>query len=299
MSWQETDTLKLRILFINDYQSNLYNFTELCEKYNISRKTGYKWLNRYREEGSEGLKDRPHTPHTVPHRTPLHIEQLIVQKALQKKTWGPKKILKRLQHDHPEIEKWPAKSTAGDILERHGLTKKQRKKRKKSERPADPYVQATAPHDVWSVDFKGEFKLQDGTYCYPLTVQDVYSRYILAVVALPSTRMEFVKPVFERLFKAYGMPKFILSDNGTPFSSTAIHGFSQLNIWWLRLGILPKRTEPGCPQQNGKHERMHRVLKEEATIPSEKSMKLQQRRFDKFRWEYNHQRPHEGIYSEL
>lgn len=295
MSWMETDPLKERKQFLEDYQRHFYSFTELCQKYGISRKTGYKWKKRFEENGEQGLAEHSKAPHSIPHQTPQHIVDLILEKARQKKTWGPKKILDRLMFDHPEIEQWPARSTCSDILRRHHLTTRRRQRRPRSLFPKAPIIEVNAPHDVWTVDFKGEFKLLNGQYCYPLTVQDKYSRYILACVALPSTRGEYVRPVFERLFRSYGIPKYILSDNGTPFASTAIHGLSQLNIWWLQLGILHKKTQPGCPQQNGTHERMHRVLKEEATIPPARTMKLQQRKFDTFRWEYNHERPHEGI----
>jgi transposase InsO family protein len=189
---------------------------------------------------------------------------------------------------------WPAASTAGDILRRHGLVRP-RRRRRPIDHPGKPTTSAQASNELWTADFKGEFRVGDGTYCYPLTVADSWSRYLLGCRALPSTAHDGVQPVFERLFRDFGLPAAIRTDNGSPFASTALGRLSRLSVWWLKLGIRPELIEPASPQQNGSHERMHKTLKDETTRPPERTLRVQQRRFEFFRWEYNEQHPHEAL----
>ena len=295
MPWLETDTMQQRVQFIGAYSTKLYSMTELCQRFGISRTTGYKWIKRFESEGLIGLQECSRAPHHIPHQTTEEIIQLILELKKHRPTWGPKKLRHRLQSLYPTIV-LPAFSTIGDILKRHGCVR-QRNRRTPPKHPQYPIVKMDAPNRVWCIDFKGEFLLNHPKrqYCYPLTVTDGYSRYILCCKALPSTKQEGVIPIFERLFSAYGLPEAILSDNGVPFATTAIHGFSKLNIWWLKLGIRHEKIMPGHPEQNGRHERMHRTLKDETTTPPEKTFPMQQRSFLEFVWYFNHVRPHEGI----
>jgi len=288
--------MEQRLQFVEERGRGLYTMTELCERFGIRRKTGYKWVDRFKEEGKRGLVDRSRAPRRCRHRMSPEVEELLVVTKKAHPTWGAGKLLDYLRPRHVGL-KWPAKSTAGDLLKRLGLTKKKRRRQK----PVHPGVVAPVtkePNDIWTVDFKGQFRTGDGVYCYPLTVLDLHSRCLLACHGLPSTKGEGVRPVFERLFKKYGLPKAIRSDNGVPFATTAVHGLSVLNVWWMRLGIVHQRIAPGCPQQNGAHERMHKTMKAEACRPARSNMKCQQKAFDAFREEYNNERPHESLDGE-
>ncbi len=288
----ETTKTRQKLSFLEDYNSDVWSMAELCERYGISRPTGYLWVHRFIEEGEPGLQERPRRPEACPHKTAPAIEERIL--GLRKEHgWGAKKLLQYLGRHEPEIT-WPARSTINDILGRHGLLAKRRRRRKWDHPGAVPLV-TDGPNQVWPVDFKGQFKTRDGIYCYPLTVTDHFSRKLLACTGLPSVRTEHAKPVFVRLFREYGLPDAIRSDNGPPFASTGIHGLCALNVWWMKLGIVHQRTHPGSPQENGQHERMHRELKKDTTNPPEKDMKRQQRRFNRYRAVYNQERPHEGI----
>jgi transposase InsO family protein len=279
--------------FISEYLRDSLPFTELCQRYHISRKTGYKWIYRYQAEGPTGLVDRSRRPHSSPDQTPEAMRLAIIETRRRHPSWGAKKLLKLLERKEPHSA-WPSRWTVCGILKREGLVR-QKTKRRKIGHPGKPSSIVTAPNELWCVDFKGEFKTRDGRYCYPLTVTDSYSRYLLGCQGLLSTESRGAKGVFTRLFKKYGLPEAIRSDNGTPFASTALGRLSQLSVWWIRLGIRPELIEPGKPQQNGRHERMHRTLKAETTRPPAANLAQQQRLFNRFRREYNEVRPHEGI----
>lgn len=282
-----------KMQFIADYLRQTLSIIELCELYGVSRKTGYKWIERYLTSGPSGLEDRSRKPDSSPNQTPQHIVDAFIELRCRHPSWGAKKLVSILQKRHPS---WPlpARSTVCDILRRHGLVPKQRQRRHIGH-PGKPTNQILAPNDVWSADFKGHFKTGDGLYCYPLTVADGYSRFLLGCQALSSTRVQEAKPVFTRLFKEFGLPKRIRTDNGVPFATNTLARLSRLSAWWVRLGILPEFIEPGKPQQNGRQERMHRTLKAETTRPPAATRRAQQRKFDRFRQEFNFERPHEAL----
>jgi len=253
MPWTETAPMKERMRFVTDVERGLYSMMELCERYGVSRKTGYKWLARYEEEGADGLRERSRAPHHCPHRIAPAIADAICGARRQHPSWGPEKILQWLGRKAPEW-KLPAISTAGDLLARRGLVKKRRRRRAYTHPGVVPPTTAQ-PNDLGTADFKGHFRTRDGVCCYPLTVADQHSRYLLACQGLRSTQGVGVRPVFDRLFHEYGLPRAIRTDNGVPFATTGIHGLSQLNVWWMSLGMQHQRILPGHPQQNGAHER--------------------------------------------
>lgn len=287
----ETNVLDERVRFVRDFESGHWSMTELCERYGVSRPTGYKWTARRREDGV-GLADGSHAPHQCPHRTSADLEALIVA-ARHEYGWGAKKLRHVLRTRYP-ARPWPARSTFNAILDRHALLHKNRRRRKWTHPGAIP-LHTEHPNQVWPVDFKGQFKTRNGVYCYPLTVTDHFSRSLLACHGLLSVAALGTKPVFRTLFREVGLPEAIRSDNGAPFASTGIHGLSALNLWWMQLGIVHQRIPPSSPQENGTHERMHRDLKRETTRPAASSLRAQQRRFNAFRTRYNDERPHEGI----
>lgn len=294
MPWKEVKPMNEKIRFISDYLNNFFPFSELCLRYNISRKTGYKWISRYEEfHDPSCLKDRSKKPHHIPNKTPEEVIKDILNIREKHPFWGPKKILWRMGKDHPERQ-LPARSTVSLILQRNGCIKKKRKKINRSH-PGRPMTEIDKPNTVWTADFKGQFKTIDGKYCYPLTVADGYSRYLFSCKGMLSPSHMPVKSIFKRLFEEYGLPEYIRTDNGNPFASVALGRLSRLSIWWIKLGILPDLIEPGCPQQNGRHERMHRTLKCETTIPPGKNLTQQQIKFDNFIDEYNNERPHESL----
>jgi putative transposase len=293
MPWLETSPVEQRERFIRDHRLDLYAMAELCARYGISRKTGYKWLTRYAEGGRAGLCDRSRAPHHCPHRIPRDIAAVICAARRQHPSWGPAKLLAWLRPRQPGMD-WPAISTAGDLLARRGLVKKRRRRRRYQHPGVVPPTTAQ-PNDLWTADFKGHFRTRDGIYCYPLTIADQHTRYLLACHGLLSTKGHGVRPVFDRLFREYGLPRAIRTDNGVPFATTGIHGLSQLNVWWLRLGIQHQRILPAHPEQNGAHERMHKTLKGEACRPPRATLVTQQRAFHTFRRLYNDQRPHEAL----
>ena len=293
MPWQETVPVEERERFIDDYQLGLYDMTELCARYVVSRKTGYKWLARYDAGGRPALQDRSRAPHYCPHKIVETVAELLLTARRQHPDWGPEKLLQWLAPRHIGIT-WPAISTAGDLLARHGLVKKRRRRRKPYHPGVVPPVTAS-PNDLWAADFKGQFRTGDRRYCYPLTVTDQHTRYLLACQGLVSTRGVGVRPIFDRLFRAYGLPRAIRTDNGVPFASTSLHGLTPLNVWWLRLGSQHQRILPAHPQQNGAHERMHKTLKRGAIRPPRATLAAQQRAFNRFRHEYNEERPHQFL----
>jgi putative transposase len=293
MSWKETCPMTERMHFLSDVLRAERSLAELCDVYGISRKTGYKWLDRYRAGGLGALQDRSHAPLHPPHPVPQELVERLVQMRRQHPSWGPRKLLARLEALGADVT-WPAASTVGEILRRHGLVQP-RRRHARANRYAVKLVQADAPNMVWCADFKGQFRTQDGRYCYPLTVSDAFSRYLLECRAVLSPSTEQTWGWFERTFRQYGLPTTIRTDNGSPFASTGLLGISRLAAWWIKLGIVPERIQPGCPQQNGRHERMHRTLKNEATRPAAANLKAQQKVFDRFVREFNHERPHEAL----
>jgi transposase InsO family protein len=267
----------------------------VCRSFGISRKTGYKIWGRYQQEGLEALTDRSRRPVRYANQLPGQIERLIVETKRDKPHWGARKIRELLVRKMAGDVRIPAKSTVHAVLDRHGLVKRARQRRRfKAE--GTPLSQATAPNDLWCTDFKGEFRLGDGCYCYPLTVTDQASRYLLACEALEGTKEQPVIETFVRLFREHGLPTAIRSDNGLPFASpNGLYNLSKLSVFWLRLGIAIERIKPGCPQQNGRHERMHLTLKQETTRPPGMNALQQQDRFDNFITEFNQERPHEAL----
>lgn len=293
MPWLETAPMDQRAHFIRDHRLSLYAMTELCARYGISRKTGYKWLARFDEAGRQGLQDRSRAPHHCPHRIPDEVAEVICDARRQHPSWGPEKLLAWLAPRRPDLA-LPAVSTAGDLLARRGLVPKRRRRRHYAHPGVVP-ISTTEPNDLWTADFKGHFRTRDGVYCYPLTVADQHTRYLLACHGLRSTKGHGVRPVFDRLFREYGLPRAIRTDNGVPFATTGLHGLSQLNVWWLRLGIQHQRIRPASPQENGAHERMHKTLKRDAIRPPRAHLSSQQRAFTAFRRLYNEERPHEFL----
>lgn len=297
MPWLETDVIEERTRFVLEADSGLYTMSELCERFGISRQTGYEYWRRYQSEGLAGLQDRARGPKHCPHKTPVEVERALLELKRRYPNWGPVTLLDRLKQLDPKLA-LPAPSTAGAILKRHGLIKP-RARRAKRRHPGRPYVPMHAPNDVWTVDFKGEFLTGDHRYCYPLTIADAYSRYLLGCRAQRSTHHRGARQCFQAVFRAYGLPLQILSDNGVPFASNAICALSRLAVWWIKLGIHPVRIEPGHPEQNGRHERMHRTLKAETACPPAANLSAQQRRLERFRQRYNEERPHRALEGEV
>lgn len=294
MPWKEVKPMQQKILFMADYLRQSSSLTELCTHYGISRKTGYKWIQRFNTQGIDGLSEQSRRPVTCPTQIPYCLQQTILEMRQQFQiTPGAKKLKVLLAQRYPN-EVIPSKSTIYNILNRAGLVETRRCKRRVSPCP-QPFAPVTDANELWSVDYKGQFKLCNGQWCYPLTVMDHQSRYLCGCDALKGTRLKDTQSVFTRLFKEYGLPERIRSDNGIPFASTACGGLSRLSIWWIKLGIRPERIKPGKPQQNGQHERMHRTLKKATTRPPSANMKTQQQCFDIFCKEYNEQRPHEAL----
>lgn len=296
LPWKEMSHMELRGQFVEDWLTQEWNFAELCRQYGISRKTGYKVIGRFRERGKEGLCDLSRRPHSHPETTSSEIVEYILQARRDRPHEGAVTLLERLRRRYPDLP-WPAPSTAHEILRRSGLIHERKNKRRATPSAPGSLTDPQMPNHVLSIDFKGQFKLGNGTYCHPLTVTDNYSRYLLRCTALgpDQTRYEHVRAVLEACFDEYGLPDMIRSDNGPPFATTGLGGMSKLSVWWIRLGIRPERIKPGKPQQNGRHERMHRTLKKQVCRPAEYDMRGQQQAFDHFRSDYNEKRPHQAI----
>lgn len=293
MPWTVTDPMLERAKLVALHAEGLFSVTELARRAGVSPKTAYKWIARYRTGGTDALADRSHARHGQAQRTPADVEALLVACRTAHPHWGPRKLLDYLAPRHSDV-RLPAVSTAGAILDRHGLVQHRPRRRKTSHPGTRPLV-AEAPNDVWTADFKGEFRTGDGIYCYPLTVCDAYSRTILCCDGFASTAHQGPVAAFRRVFVEHGLPAAIRSDNGGPFVYRAIDGLSHLNVLWTRLGIDHDRIRPGRPDENGRHERMHRTLKAETTRPPERDMAAQQVRFDRWRAEFNDERPHEAL----
>lgn len=295
MPWEVTNPMRERERFIVDACSGLFTIAELAERYGVSRKTCYKWLRRHDEEGLDGLRERSRAPLSCPHRTEADLEDAIIAYRTRFPMMGPKKIIARLRELEPH-RRWPCPSAAGDLLNRRGLIQPRRRRRRPSPRfPRDRARDPQRPNDVMTIDFKGQFRLGNGQTCYPLTVVDLYSRYILGCVGLGSVQHDPTQSALELIFRAYGLPRAIRCDNGSPFGSPGIGRLSKLSLWWIRLGIALEPIEPGKPQQNGAHERMHKTLKAETARPPASTMRAQQKRFDEFRLRFNEERPHETL----
>lgn len=298
MPFQTTDPPMERARLVAAHLDGLYSVSELADRFSVSRPTAYKWIARYREGGAEALLDRSRARHTQHAETDPEAERLLVEARQAHPTWGARKLLPYLAKRHEGI-RWPAPFTAAAILQRHGLTGKRRKRRVPKHPGSAPLGSAplvtTAPNQVWTADFKGQFKTRDSVYCYPLTVCDAHSRFVLGCTGLPSVKQNGAKAQFERLFDEYGLPSAIRSDNGVPFATQALCGLSRLSVWWIKLGIGHDRIAPGQPQQNGAHERMHKTLKAETARPPGHDMASQQTRFDDWRSEFNDERPHEAL----
>ena len=296
MPWRETLLMDQRVQFIADYQRDLFDVADLARRCGVSRKTAYKWLDRYAAGGPSALVDRSRRPTHCPHAISAAVVAALLEVRRHHPTWGAKKLIKVVATRQPT---WtlPARSTVCDLLDRAGLVIP-RRRLTMPPHPGRPLVPMTAPNGTWTADFKGQFKTRNGVYCYPLTIVDGYSRYLLACQGVLSTAIAVARPIFLRLFQEYGLPQIIRTDNGVPFATTALGRLSTLSVWWIRLGILPELIAPASPQQNGRHERMHRTLKAEATRPPSGNLQAQQTRFKRFRHEYNEERPHEALGQE-
>jgi transposase InsO family protein len=279
--------------FVCDQLRDGLTVVELSRKYGISRPTAYKWIKRYQEEGLEGLKDRSRAARHHPNAVDAERESLILKMREKHSRWGPEKIRARLQREFPG-RAWPAPSTIGVILARHGLSVARQRRRRSTPSP-QPLRQGERPNAVWCADFKGWFRSGDGKRCDPFTLLDHYSRYLLRCQLLPQTGITGVQALMEAAFREYGLPEVIRTDNGSPFASRGIGGLSRLSVWWLKLGIEPQRIMPGEPQQNGAQERFHRTVKEETAQPPAESWWAQQQRLNRFRQEYNQERPHQSL----
>ena len=294
MPWKEINPMDQRVLFVADYLREQYNFSQLCARYSVSRKTGYKWVERYLDSGVDGLGERSRRPLSQPTQVPYAIREAIVQLRGSRATeLGPKKIQASLRTRFPD-QPVPSVSTIYNVLKRAGLVVP-RRTRARVARSGALTADIAEPNGLWSADFKGQFRTGQGQWCYPLTVMDHASRYLLCCQSLPGTQGAPTRAAFERLFRHYGLPERLRTDNGVPFASLGTAGLSRLSIWWIHLGIIPERITPGRPQQNGRHERMHRTLKRAVTDPPAASLDAQQRSFERFRAHYNTERPHESL----
>src|SRR5881275_984749 len=293
MPWKASSVMDERLRFVARLLDG-ETMTDVCREFGVSRKTGYKIFDRYKEHGLTALSDRSRRPVRYANQLPQQVETLIVQLKAEKPHWGARKIRELLVRRLDGDIRVPAKSTIHAVLDRHGLVKRGGGPRHRAR--GTPLSEGATPNDLWCADFKGEFKLGNGRYCYPLTVTDHASRYLLLCEALDSTREKPAITAFERLFRERGLPLGIRSDNGVPFASpNALFNLSKLSVWWLRLGIGIERIKPGHPQQNGRHERMHLTLKKEATKPAAANFLQQQARFEKFIEVFNKERPHEAL----
>jgi putative transposase len=265
----------------------------LCREFGISRVTGYKIFNRYKDCGLQGLNDKSRAPYRQANRLPYQVERTILGIRKEHHSWGARKIRDKLIKQFPMVPT-PAISTIHAVLDRHGLVKRKKRRRYKAE--GTPLIAARQPNELWCADYKGEFMLGNKQYCYPLTISDYSSRYLISCEAVKSTKADIAFTVFERAFKDFGLPRAIRTDNGVPFASgNALFGLTRLSVWWLRLGISLQRIKPGHPQQNGRHERMHLTLKQDATKPAAFNFLQQQERFDDFVGVYNNERPHQAL----
>jgi len=292
MSWKRTDEMNERTILIGEWLSQEFNVSELARRREISRKTAYKWIKRYQESGPGGLKDLSRAAHTHPNTISPQIQQRILDWKEARPLWGAPKIHSKLVG----LAGCPAESSVSNVLKRHGWIGPVRRRSRATPTPPGTLATARGPNEVWCADFKGWFRVRDGQRCDPLTISDAYSRFLLCCRGLAGAAgLHAVRPWFERTFREYGLPRVLRTDNGPPFASAGLGGLSLLAVWWLRLGIEVERIEPGHPEQNGRHERMHRTLKEATTRPVAANLRAQQKVFDRFREDYNYDRPHEAL----
>jgi len=291
MPWKESSVMDEKLRFIFEYKRKEFPMGELCNRFGISRETGYVVLRRFNRYGVRGLEELARAPQRHPNQTSTEVERAVLELREAHMRWGPRKLRRILERDHPE-RVWPAASTVGEIIKRAGLVVP-RKKRNRTEPYSQPLAHAMDSNRVWCADFKGWFKAGDGTRVDPLTISDAWSRYLLRCQAVEKTNTERVRAIFEAAFREYGMPQAIRTDNGAPFASPALRGLSRLAVWWIKLGIVPERIQAGHPEQNGRHERMHRTLKQD--LQPGRDWRAQQLQLDQFRQDYNHLRPHEAL----
>ena len=294
MPWKVTSPMQERERLIQARLTGRFTVTELAEAFGVSRKTAHKWLRRYAQDGPAGLQDRPHAAHHHANATSEAVVEAVIRAKQAHPSWGPLKLLPGAEHPPELAAAWPAPSTRGAILARAGLTRSRRRRRRVPP-SSRPFSACDRPNAVWCADFKGWFRTQDGQRCNPLTVSDAYSRVLLCCQGLVKPDYAHVRPAFERVFREYGLPEAIRTDNGPPFASVGAGGLSRLAVWWIKLGIQPERIEPGHPEQNGRHERMHLTLKQECCSPPAATPEAQQLRFDAFGHSFNFQRPHQAL----
>ena len=293
MPWRETCAMDERLRFIVEAMAPGALMSAVCGRYGISRKTGYKWLSRYRAEGLAGLTERSRAPGRRPWAISWEVAEVVLSLRRSHPTWGPRKLRAYLQSAAPETV-WPSASTIGELLQRHGLVRP-RGYRRRTPPMTVPFGECTEPNDVWCADFKGWFRTGDGRRCEPLTVTDAVSRYALVCQAVARTDRAHVQPLLEDAFRRHGLPGALRTDNGPPFASRGLGGLSRLAVWLAKLGVRPERIRPGKPQENGRHERFHRTLKHETAAPPAPTLAEQQARFDAFTRTYNQERPHEAL----
>ena len=298
MPWKATCPVEEKFRFIIEWKKHEMPMAALCRAFGVSRQTGYKWVGRYYEDGPDGcpaaLEDRPRRPLSHPQQVGSAVVELVVWARKKWPHWGPRKLRVWLSDRvRPDLI-LPAPSTIGEILRREGLIRP-RRRRRHTPPSTQPFGACTAPNQVWCVDFKGWFRTGDGIRCYPLTISDAFSRYLIRCEGVLDPDGREVREIFESAFRDFGLPVAIRSDNGPPFACTGVAGLTELAVWWIRLGIRHERIDPGKPQQNGRHERMHLTLKQETASPPERNLRTQQRAFDRFRRVYNEVRPHEAL----
>jgi len=294
LPWKETCAMKERLQLVSLYETGKYTVADLARQFKVSRKTAHKWLGRFAAEGVPGLDERSRAPHRRPRATPTPVARAVVRAKEAHPTWGPAKLTP-CPNEAPEIARaWPAVSTRGRILSLHGLVTRRRHRRRSSPW-FQPFLGVDCPNAVWCADFKGWIRTRDGTRCDPLTVSDAFTRMLLCCEILTKPDYPHVRPAFERIFREYGLPLAIRTDNGPPFASVGAGGLSVLAVWWVKLGIMPERIEPGHPEQNGRHERMHRTLKQEVMNPPSATPQAQQEQCNDFLSVYNTVRPHEAL----
>jgi len=291
MAWKTSSVMEEKLRFVFEYERDEQTMAELCASFGICRDTGYVWLRRYRQYGIDGLLELNRAAKRHPNQTSAPVEQTVIDLRQAHMRWGPRKLKRILERDQPG-RRWPATSTVGEIVKRAGLVVA-RRKRRRTEPYTEPLQHAVESNRVWCADFKGWFRSGDGTRIDPLTITDAWSRYLLRAQAVEKTDTERVRAIFEAAFREYGLPQTIRTDNGAPFASSAVGGLSRLAVWWIKLGIVPERIEAGHPEQNGRHERMHRTLKQD--LRPAQDWRGQQRELDRFRQDYNQVRPHEAL----
>jgi putative transposase len=291
MGWKASSVMDEKLRFVFSYERDEESMKTLCERFGISRETGYVWLRRYRQNGAAGLLEVNRAPLRHPNQTAAGIEEAVLELRQAHMTWGPRKLKRILERDQPG-RGWPATSTMGEIVKRAGLVV-ERRKRRRTEPYTAPLAHAVESNRVWCADFKGWFRSRDGTRIDPLTITDACSRYLLRCQAVEKTNTGRVLAIFEATFREYGLPWAMRTDNGPPFASSAVGGLSRLAVWLLKLGIRPERIEAGHPEQNGRHERMHRTMK--LDLQPGEDWRGQQREMGRFRYDYNHVRPHEAL----